>query len=479
MPKLKNPATVSSEFGIDISTLQTLGVLDVLLGADTPLFIDPLLLSSSAHPEINSGAVSSYEQRFERIIKLLSKSKKENDVAWKAAKKLFSFSEVGWTCLGYSSGKYGSGFGKELSDKTLDVASQIISLGVDDIDMFMALAIFEEGIGPDRISDMTTNIILHDLITFSMRINESLKIPTKTYIVDGVNYDLVENPYTEEPLIFVPNDIVRNLPIATDWSEVQAAIKENEELRDRVSGKVGELWTNVTREKKKRLKDSALSSKKSFKDLLDMLHDIPVSSYDIALDRDGNFFWKKILKDISSEYPLSLSKYSNKNLSAAEVVSVVDIIIERFQDLVENKGLWKELWESESKPRKEKASQMLFYAIAYSYCQANDLDLIPEAESGNGPVDFKISQGFEKKVLVEIKLSNNGRLVHGYEKQLEIYKKAEDTDYGVFLIIDVGGLGDKYNRVQLARDKFMEEHGKASVVRLVDGNKKESASKRK
>ena len=92
--------------------------------------------------------------------------------------------------------------------------------------------------------------------------------------------------------------------------------------------------------------------------------------------------------------------------------------------MVENKGLWKELWDENGKPRKEKASQRLFFAVAYSYCKANNIDLTPEADSGNGPVDFKLSQGFDSKLVVEVKLSTNGRLVHGYEKQLEIYKKA-------------------------------------------------------
>ena len=152
--------------------------------------------------------------------------------------------------------------------------------------------------------------------------------------------------------------------------------------------------------------------------------------------------------------------------------------LNQFQDLIENKGLWKELWDENGKPRKEKASQRLFFAVAYSYCKANNIDLTPEADSGNGPVDFKLSQGFDSRLVVEVKLSNNGSLVHGYEKQLEIYKKADDTDLGVFLIIDVGGIGKKYGAVQKIRNDFIKEHGKASDIWYVDGNQKASASKR-
>jgi hypothetical protein len=116
--------------------------------------------------------------------------------------------------------------------------------------------------------------------------------------------------------------------------------------------------------------------------------------------------------------------------------------------------------------------------VAYSYCKANDLDLTPEADSGNGPVDFKLSQGNDSKVVVEIKLSTNGSLVHGYEKQLEIYKAADDTNLGVFLIIDVGGIGKKYGVVQKIRSEFLKENAHASDIWYVDGNQKASASKR-
>ncbi|KKK56045.1 hypothetical protein LCGC14_3068480, partial [marine sediment metagenome] len=130
------------------------------------------------------------------------------------------------------------------------------------------------------------------------------------------------------------------------------------------------------------------------------------------------------------------------------MLEVVNKILSQFQELIENKGLWKELWDESGKPRKEKAAQRLLFSVAYSYCKANNLDLSPEADSGNGPVDFKLSQGSDSKVVIEIKLSTNGSLVHGFEKQLEIYKRADDTDLGIFLIIDVGGIGNKYAQVQ-------------------------------
>lgn len=168
----------------------------------------------------------------------------------------------------------------------------------------------------------------------------------------------------------------------------------------------------------------------------------------------------------------------NKVLSREALKAIVAEILEQFQDQVENKGQWKQLWDNE-KPREESNAQRLFYTIAYNYCIANNIDLTPEANAGNGPVDFKLSHGFDAKVVVELKLSTNGQLVHGYEKQLEIYKQADDTDEGILLLIDVGKIGKKYEQILNIQKHFIEKYGRASEIWLVNGKRKAPASKRK
>lgn len=201
MSKVTKLATISTEFTIDPKYIYELGVVDVQLTIDTNLFIDPLLLPNSSHEEISIGAATAYEQRFEWIIKLLNASETHGDVAWRQVEKLFKFSEVPWTCLGYGSSINGSGFGPGLSSSALETARQIVKLGVTDIDFFMGLSLFEEGIGPDRISDMTTNIILNNLIEFTDRVNVKLQIPTAIFSINKEKIYLPENPYTKTPLI--------------------------------------------------------------------------------------------------------------------------------------------------------------------------------------------------------------------------------------------------------------------------------------
>lgn len=242
-----------------------------------------------------------------------------------------------------------------------------------------------------------------------------------------------------------------------------------------MSGKIGQIWSTMTKKDKANIKNAALSSKESFEQLLEMLREVPLEPYDFTRDENGESFWVKLTK-IGFEYPVKF-KNSTAPATAEEAVAFVEEMILQFQDLIENKGIWKELWSDDKKPRREKAAQRLFFTMAYSYCKANNLDITPEADAGNGPVDFKFSSGFNNRVLVEIKLSTNS-LLHGYQKQLEIYKTAEDTDHGIYLVIDVGGLGQKYAEVQRARREAIERGEKTSKIFLIDGNRKASASKR-
>jgi len=128
-------------------------------------------------------------------------------------------------------------------------------------------------------------------------------------------------------------------------------------------------------------------------------------------------------------------------------------------------------------PRKEKIVQKAFYSIADSYCEANNLDLSPEVNSGRGSVDFKISKGYIKRVLVEIKLTTNNQIVHGFRTQLKEYMKAEKTKSTIFLVIDNGG---PKNRIEslFNEEKIAKEHNIFTPeIIIIDAISKVSASR--
>ncbi len=148
-----------------------------------------------------------------------------------------------------------------------------------------------------------------------------------------------------------------------------------------------------------------------------------------------------------------------------------------FKHHVENGNLWEELWIGD-KPKKERAAQLIYYAIADCFCRANNIDISPEANMGGGPIDFKFSDGYRARVLVEMK-RDSSTVERGYESQLEIYKDASQTNYGIFVVMDYGNLGDKLRQIQKIQRERIEAGEQASEILVMDATKKISASKRK
>lgn len=475
------PITLSMAWGLDQEAIKKIGVIDVTLNCDTNLFIDPLLIAESANKDFRECASAAYKERFIQLIELLAASVQVDDAAWRAAKKKISFHEIGYTHLGYSSGTGGSGFGEKLAQNLLSTAKEVITLGVTNPNLFVALALFEDGVGADRISDMTTNIIIECLARFTESACTKLKVGTGTFDIKGNKYALPPNPLnSSEPILLVPSDIVRDLPIASDWNSVSAAARETEELRERVNSQIGEIWKARTRRDKEDVLKRALQSKKSFNTLLDLILYAADEPYNVDDDHRGEIYPANIRRNISKAQPLNLLKFSNRKLNLSEVDEVVCAIINQFKSLIEDRGLWKELWdEKKENARLEKAMQRLFYAVALSYCEANNLDISPESDGGAGPVDFKVSAGANSKVLLELKRSTNPKLVDGYTKQLDAYRAAEGAIRAYYVVIDIGNLTPiRMSRLNEARSIAVKAGLNPSEIVFVDGNVQQSASKR-
>jgi hypothetical protein len=480
MAKVNNPATLSSHFNISSRKLEKLGVLDPTLAIDTKLFIDPLLLATSKHREMNRDARAQYQQRFEQIIKFLSSTRQPEDVAWRSARKLLEFHEIRGTCLGYGAGSIdGNAFGPELTERVLKVGKEIVDLGITDPDLFPAMALFEAAIGPDRISDMTTNVIRKALIAFNRRILHQLGKPGDAFDLLGDGGLFLSNPFQSRhtPIILVPSDVLRTLPIANDWDEVAIAAARNETIRRQVNEQIGEIWAAKTKRDKEKLKSEALSSQDAFQTLLDAIHGVQPNAYDVIADPDGLVKWAQLAFQFSSLFPIDLSRF-RKPARLDSVHQLVGKILTQFQLLVEQNGLNKELYKENGRPRRESTAQRLFFAIAHSYCRANDVDLSPEIDTGTGRVDFKLSQGFEARVLVEIKLSTNSKILDGYTTQLETYKKSQETMRAYYVVIDVGRMAKKHKELTKLRNDASSKGQPLSDLVFIDGIRKPSASKR-
>lgn len=476
MAKIKNPIKFSRYFKVSKNRLSALGAFDPILNVDTKLFIDPLLLSDSNHSEMRD-AENTYKYFFAEIIKLLDASKNESDIAWRTAYKKLLFREIKGTCLGYGAASIrGSGFGPKLTKQITNTAKEIIDIGVKDPDLFIALPLLEENVGPDLISDMTTNIIIEKLIRFNERILSKLKIPTEKFDLKGYETFLALNPKesARTPVILVPEDVLRELPTANDWDDICRVAYENQILRDKVNKLIGKIWKAKTRKDKKKIRAKALSSNEAFTTLMDTIHRIEPRSYDLNSDPEGILVWQRIHETIADEYPFKIK--ASKSQSLEELYDIVKLIVEQFQHLIEKRGLSRELWHK-GKRRNEKSVQRIFFAVADSYCKANDLDISPEVDVGTGQIDFKFSRGYENRILIEVKLSDNPKLVQGYEKQLEAYKDAERTLKALFLVIDIGKMGEKDEKLFKLKNVQASKGLPVSDILFINGEIRKSASR--
>ena len=476
MAKLINPRVFSQQFGVPATALDAEGLLDPVLNADTKLFVDPLLFKNSTHPILSKAGVQAFEKRMTDIIDLLAASSGPGDAPWKAAMRLLALHERGETCLGYGgTGTSGRDRPDSLKRQILTTAKQIVDVGVRNPELIILMGMFEAGVGPDTISDLTTNSILRVLEQITKDFCTRHSIPLCKFNLEFEEYKLPENATRPGTGIFlVPKDVLRELPVATDWSDIDRVVSFNSTLRHMVNQLIGNITKATVTQKKSALKRIALGDPLHFQALIrDLLANDP-TGYDFEKDRKGFEALRQALLTAAQQYPLVIAKPSAPTLP--ELLRVVREITMQFKQLIENNNLSHLLWES-TKHRSEKSSQLVYFGVADSYCKANNLDISPEVHSGGGPVDFKFSAGYAFRVLVELKLST-GDVVHGYETQLDTYKAAAQTEEGVFLIIDVGGMGYKLSRIREVQEDQIKAGKQASEIVVVDAMKKRSASKR-
>jgi hypothetical protein len=482
------PKTLSEAWGVTSKAIRRAGAVDVTLNCDTRLFVDPLLLASSKNLTFRKCAADTYRRRFTTVIKLLRPATGVDHAGWKAAEKQLSFPEMRLTHLGYSSGKTGSGFGEFLTASLMTAAKEVIEIGVDDPDLFMALALFEKDVGADRISDMTCTVILPCLVAFTQDVAKKLRIPLKKFSLKEIGDKptlLPANPINKkEPIVLVPHDIVRDLPVASDWDSVSSAAQENQDLRDAVNKQIGDIWAAKTKRDRVKYRPALLASKKGFESFLDLVRTAADEPYDVDADHNGELYPSDVKPLLETQFPLELKGYARGKLKAKDVDDIVVSLIKQFKALIEDNGMWSLLWnektgKSKRKAKREQASQLLFFAACKKYCDDNDLDISPEADAGRGPVDFKLSYGSRAKVLVEVKKSTNTKLPDGYTEQLEAYKKAEKVKHAHYVVIDVHGLKtakkEQLKKLQAAAKK----QGCASTLWFIDAMPKASASKLK
>lgn len=188
------------------------------VGVDLPLGIDPFLLFKSRNPaysELHNLLLAAFNAGIDAV--------RTGSIT--IAERIFDFPEVSSIGLGYTrQSKRGSGVGTQLRGlilETLAGSPSLLQRGVRHIE---EMQLFSAGIGPDRISDITANLVKRFLVEYTQRqctiwqLSLTRAVPvnhiynSKTHSWDDSYVDLPTSPFDGSPILLVPRRLVRTLP---------------------------------------------------------------------------------------------------------------------------------------------------------------------------------------------------------------------------------------------------------------------------
>lgn len=465
------PVKFSEAFKINPLTFKELGVFDVILDVDTRVFFDPARISLASAPEF-IGSREKVERYCSNIITLLSHSKYRDDMYWKHAEKMLKFRELSGTCFGYSQkGTGGNAIGQVLRRNILETIIDLIHEGATDPTLFELLGVFQENIGCDRISDLITFILSDEIFAYTDRIVSILHVESVIVMHNKHPYHVCINPFNNKPLLFLPSAVLSPLPVADSFDDIDLICAENQRVRDEINAyfdlggrkKLEKSEIHALIKRRPEVRQALIASYKSY----------PVEAYDFEDDPAGEYVWLEAARHFATKNPLKLWAATPENIGS--VLDITHVICDKFKKLIEFNGLHELLYDSNRTPKHERAAQLLFYGIADTYCIANNIDLSRECNGGRGPVDFKLSRGSIDKVAVEVKLTSNGQLKHGIEKQLPIYMAQENTHRAIYLIIDNGHPRALENFFHFYNNLDTVSKSKIDIM-VIDGTFKPSAS---
>ena len=458
---------------------------DPILDTDTPVFVDPFLLFRRGVGNFAAGH-ECLIAFFRTVFGVAAQSGgKPTSPAFRKLHNLLLFPEVDELCLGYvAGGVKGSGTAKTFGKHMAAAVLRAISDGLVRFEHFEEIGIFNLGIGPDRISDITGNVLKELFITYTQHVCERHNIPTEPLPIQHAGldldlliwreevYDLPRNPHTKDALLLTPAVFLRQLPTinATSFWQYVCDTRDPEALRSDLNF---EIMRHLD---KKAIIEVARTHPQWVEEYVSFAErNLDPEPYDLTKDRAGIVGWDKPSRAFAQSNPVELVASTEEEFFAA-----LEVLLRQYKHFVEENNGYKLLWNDDGTPKPEDAAQLLFMGIAKQYCRANNIDVSKEANLGRGPVDFKFSTGYAKRALLEVKLARNTRFWHGLQKQLPKYLTVEEITRGYFQVIchTTEELTEKLAPIESVVARAAAATGLQLICQVIDATKaKRSASK--
>jgi hypothetical protein len=449
----------SDVFGVNERELEEYGAFNISLAVDLPLFIDPFLLFAS-EKEI-------YQQLHEQMIDYLRFLREKSETGLNdpdLIKALYTFSEVKQNWLGFcDTGNTGQGLGLDfantLNSNLVKIFGDFGREKITSHSHLEKLCLIKAGVGRDKISDFTTNLIKNFLLQYTQDfaikyIKSDLR---REYSINKVRFDYnterwlpakYELPvYLDDYIILTPIDIltkddtwINHSDMVRRFEEIPDAIV-NQELRASINNYFRSVLPKEKKDKKgRKLKipqkeiDKAINETFSkFPELIDFYIKIKEDSGDEALENndlqvtESDQLYVKQFGEVISLLNTFTNFYSIPGNTYEESLQKVSY----FKEVIENKGGYKCLYFNGRPIKKERDVHLMFKLV---WCNTIS-DVSSEVNDGRGSADFKISRGKRDKTIIEFKLASNSKLKKNLEKQAEIYMKASNADHAIKVIV--------------------------------------------
>jgi hypothetical protein len=441
----------SDFFDVDENLIEAYGAVNISLINDLPLFIDPFLLFNSNKQE--------YKKLHEEIIRYVSflKEKSEsNSVNNGLLFSWFMFSEVKQNWFGYSeTGNGGNGLGPDFA-KALNRNLRFVFPNFGDEEITQGshlekLCLLRDGVGKDHISDFTTNLIKGYLLKFTevFTLRYIDKSKSKRLKIDKVrfNYDTEtwESDYFTLPfdgkdfVLLSPRDIltkddtwINRSDIVDDFYDVVRAIP-NSQLRAQINN----YFYKVLPKKRKQYRKDIRAAVQYVIDHVPEVLDYYIKYKEDNGDQAQHLSDQRV-REIESRFITQLEKfvdqldentkfYSLDKFSYAASYKRVLFL----KQVIENNNGYK-LFYYKNEPIQREADLQVIFRLTWF---ATSFEVDSEVDNGRGPVDYKISKGSSDKTLVEFKLASNTKLKKNLANQVEIYKKANNTNNAIKVIL--------------------------------------------
>lgn len=481
-------------YGVSPEALESYGAFNISLINDMPLFIDPFLLFSSEKQE--------YRALHQQILRYLSFLKMKADEGVTDAgliKAWYAFPEVKQNWFGYSEmGNNGRGLGMQFANNMSTLMPSVFkNLGNESITESSHLekvGLFNKGIGRDNISDFTTNLILDYLLkyteTFAKKhIDASL---TKTFSVKKAVFDYQHERWMPchyvlpvapdgDYVILTPKDIltrdetwINNGDMLDRFPEISESI-ENEQLRAHIN----EFFKSQIPKGVHGHKDMGRFVKAA---KWATIKEYPILiEYYIGLKEqnkeEANSVANDKVLDVQNMFVSNVQTLLNDELANTDFLNIspyssyIETLkrVYYLKDCIEKNDVYRLFYVGGQPVKKEQDLQLAFRLVWY----ATKYDVNREVNNGRGPVDYKVSYGAKNATLVEFKLASNSSLRKNLAHQLEIYEGANDTRFGIKVIMYF----TTAERVKLNKVlKDLNIDNSPNVI-LIDARPKLSASK--